>query len=81
MSEVRLKVSFSDGDKIKEVCDDFSDEAEYALGDNPLDVSPEDILSKICDTYMYSSDLLNLERYIVKRQGRVIRVQPKDWRA
>jgi len=81
MSDVRLKVSFSDGDKVREACDNFSDEAEFALGDNPLDVSPEDVLSKICDTYQYSPDLLNLERYLVVRRGRSITVQPKNWKA
>lgn len=81
MSDIRLKVYFSEGDKEEAYADNFSDDASHALGDNPLDVKPEDVLSKMCSRYGYPSDLLNLERYIVVRRGRVITVQPKDWRA
>ncbi len=81
MSDMRLKVYFSEGDKEEAYADDFSDDASHALGDNPLDVRPEDVLSKVCNKYGYSSDLLNLERYKVIRRGRVVTVQPKVWKA
>ena len=81
MSDVRLKVMFSYGDKIESYADDFSDDASHALGDNPLDVKPEDVLIKVCDKYGYSPELLNLERYLVVRRGRSITVQPRDWKA
>jgi len=81
MSDVRLRVSFSEGDKEKDYAGDFSDDASHALGKSPLDVSPEDVLGKVCNKYGYSPDLLNLERYKVIRSGRVIIVQPRDWKA
>ena len=81
MSDVRLRVCFSEGDKEKDYAGDFSDDASHALGANPLDVRPEDVLSKICNKYGYSPDLLNSERYMVIRSGRVIAVQPRDWKA
>jgi len=81
MSDVRLRVSFSEGDKEKDYADNFSDDASHALGENPLNVRPEDVLSKMCNKYGYSPDLLNLERYKVIRSGRVIIVQPRDWKA
>jgi len=75
---MRLIVSLLDEHRGKFSMGDFTDDAGYALGENPSEKTDDEIFELVCEKYFLPENEFNKKRYKVNRWDDKIRIVPVD---
>ncbi len=73
---MKLIVSLLDSDRGKLNVGDFVDDAEYALGASPVNLSDTEVFTLLCNRYSLPDSSFNKGLYTVSRREETIRIVP-----